>query len=333
MPAGDLLVLSVEERLAKSQKPYLALKVRLPNGHPLRESSPDIGAKVWDNAIKKGEIPPHGRIISAGYKEDEWNGESQLIINHYTLRPADWPKDLFQLPPAVDQDVIYKKLFHRKWVTPEMNAFFINLRAMLDADGGKLKKKLYEVPAGAKNHHNRRAGLLQHVEEIWDFAVTLLGIKDPTSHMASMPHFPGMFDWEIVLAGIVMHDLGKTHEYNPETGQFEEDRIGAYFGHTCWGAFTVMQCWPADGDRERGMKLTHVVLSHHGSMQTGAAIEAKIPEASLVHLLDATSARMDVHRTAINTSKEGKSPGFSKSFGSTPITPTWPPSTRDGSPG
>jgi 3'-5' exoribonuclease len=333
MPAGDLLVLSVEQKEAKNKKPYLSLKVRLPNDHPLREQGmEDLAAKIWSNAFDEKSIPPVDRIISADYAEQEWQGETQLTINRYTLRPANLSKECFLATSAVDQEIVYQKLFCHKWATNEMNLFFKNLRGMLEAHDNFLKKRLFEIPAGSKNHHARRAGLLQHMEEIWDFALKLLGSNyfdlplPITSYPdEGLPHFKDLnIDQEIVLAGIVMHDLGKVHDYSPTTLEYESSRQGAYLEHSNWSALIIASLWPKDGDRDRLLHLIHVVLSHHGSRQTGASVDVKTPEAVIVHLLDAFSARMDVFRTSYVKTKNGSPPPYNKMFSSQVITPSWP---------
>jgi len=329
MPSGDLFVISVEERVDRNKKTFLSLRVRVPSDNHLRKRSNSIPAKVWSNNVLAGCIPAPGRVIAADYTEDEYNGEDQLVINRYEIRPSDFSKEKFLDPPAVEQDRVYQKCFEHVWFSDDMNEFFMNLRGLLSAGQDNLKKKLYEIPAGSKNHHSCRAGLLQHIEEIWDFAVQLMQLPPvPTSLRASLLHFPDILDWEIVLAGVVMHDLGKVHDYSPETLDHDEDRFGALYGHTCWGAFVVQHCWPPQGDPDRRALLTHTVLSHHGSLHTGAAIETKIPEATLLHLLDSLSARMDVHRRSELQSLDGVKPAWTKMFGGSVVTSNWPPPLR-----
>lgn len=315
MPTGDLYVLSSEKRKAKNNQEYCTLSVR----RTKEDGGDTIAAKIWSNGLAASKAEPKaGMVIIAFFKETQWEGQSQLEIEKFSIR-ANPNLELFKTPPAVDQEATYKKLFFHSWKHTALNVFFQHLRDSLELlQGGRLKKILFEIPAGAKNHHSRRAGLLQHMEEMWDLAVLICGEKGP-------PHFEGgLVDLEVLLAGIVLHDLGKIHDYSPDTLAFESTRIGEYVGHTCWGALTLASLWPAGMEQEVMLKVTHCVLSHHGSHNAAAPVVPKIPEAQILHLIDAMSARLDVARTAEEASSQGKQVDFNRGLGMTPITNDYP---------
>lgn len=317
MPATDLYVVTAEKREAKNNKPYYDLRVRKSND---TEGQKEFGAKVWSEAITKSknvEIEA-GRVIVAYYEQKDFNGQPQLIIEKYDVRPAETNTERFRPPPAVDQEKTYNKFFDYPWKDSEIAGFMANLKALLEKDK-TLKHKLFEIPAGAKNHHNRRAGLLQHIEEMWDIAVTLVGSGE------GIPHFPGLVNLDLLLASVFLHDLGKTQEYNPDSFTFEATRVGAFLGHTVWGAVVARSAWPQGASTDKMLRLMHCVLSHHGALDCGAPVVPLIPEAHLLHLIDAMSARLDVQRTADQVSKQGGTPEFSKTVRGTPITETFPP--------
>lgn len=319
MSTSDFLILQSEARTTKIGKPYYALVLRTSQNSPLREQGiTDVPAKVWSTAINNKAPLERGRVIAADFKEDDFGGDFQLVVNKYVLRDSSYPKELFLPKPAVDQQKVYEKLFKVKWLTKDMQFFFDTLDKYISVLDPVVKQKLFDIPAGARNHHSRRAGLLQHIEEMWDFAIKLLA-------NGGLPHFEGVLDEEVLLASILLHDLGKVQEYNSDTYQFEETRVGAYLGHTCWSAFLVQELWPEKGDRERMWRLIHAILAHHGSQATGAAVNARTPEAVVIHLLDSLSARLDVYRTAVAESAQGKIPSFSKMLASVPVTKEWPP--------
>lgn len=314
MPAIDLLVLASELRSTSGNKPYYNLKVRKPTGSP---DPQEMDAKVWSDAIEKKHPPVEGKIISAYVEESEYQGLKQLVIKKYMYRSEDYDKTKFQVAPAVKAEDVYDYLIKSDWKDGNIKRFMANLDNMLVQTG--LKAKLLDVSAATKNHHARRAGLLQHTQEMWMIAKKLLSGD-------GIPKFEGMVNLEILLAAIVMHDMGKVHEYNTENNTWDPTRIGALYGHTCWGAFCVMSLWPQDASpegQETKAKLIHCILAHHGSMQTGAAIEPKIPEATLISLIDLMSAKLDCHRTAWEATARGEKPPFTKSLGEA-VTPHWP---------
>lgn len=319
MPTGDLYVLSAEKRKAKNSQDYFTLSVRKSQ----EEGGDTIVGKIWSSGLAASKAEPKaGDVIAAFYKESQWEGQNQLEIEKFTIR-VNPNLDLFKSPPAVDQEATYQKLFNHKWQHQALDLFFKHLRDSLEkVQGGRLKKILFEIPAGAKNHHPRRAGLLQHIEEMWDLAVRIYGENGP-------PHFEnGLIDLEVLLASIVMHDLGKIHDYSPDTLSYESTRIGEYLGHTSWGALSIATLWPAGMEQEVMLKVTHCVLAHHGSHMAAAPVVPKIPEAQLLHLIDAMSARLDVARTAEAASSQGKQVDYNRGLGITPITndyPKYPP--------
>jgi HD superfamily phosphodiesterase len=326
MKQSDLLVLTCEARTTKTNKPYLALRVRLPQDNTDTTDFRELDAKIWSNAL--GEPLEIGRIIAAAYEEEVYQDIQQLSIKKYTLRPLDFPQSRFLPATVVAQSVLYNKFFGYAWQNTDIRDFMKNVQALLEDDNGRLKRRFIEVPAGARNHHPRRAGLLQHINEIWDLTKCLFGgmavCYNDGEWTCGLPHFPNLVNEEIVLVGAVLHDMGKIHDYNPFTLQHDDNRTGAYFGHSVWGAMIVQELWPPRGDLELRDRLTHCILAHHGSTTTGSPINAKTPEATLLHLIDAMSARLDVHRTAEEKGLRGERPEYSKMFGDAPITPTYP---------
>ena len=317
MPIEDLYVLSSELRTAKTGKPYFTLKIRKSNS---QEGQKEFAAKIWSESFNKEKQDNDikvGSVISCYYEEQEHQGQVQLIIEKFNIR-SNPDTEKFKPPPAVDTQAVYNKLFLREWKDLDISQFMKNLHSQLFKSGDNSNfTKLMEIPAGGKNHHARRAGLLQHVEEMFDIANKLLD--------QDFPHYPSLINPEVLYVSIILHDLGKIHEYNPDTLSFEKDRIGAYLGHSCWSAMIVSSLWPKEGSRETMLKIMHCVLSHHGRLEHGAPVHPSIPEAILLHHIDAISAQLDVFRTAtylFNT--ESKTPEFSKSISETPIIEGYP---------
>jgi len=320
MPTGDLMVLTAEKKESRTGQPYYDLRVRKPND---AEGPKDFNAKLWSNAMRGDMIPEVGKVMACYYKEDEFNGVPQLIIEKYENR-ATFDPEQFKAKPVVNRQEVLDKIFRRKWVDPGINEFMGNLEDYLfrphSAFGtDRSLDRFFEVPGGAKNHHTGRGGLLQHINEMWDIAEILL---DDQRWMA---HFPGMVNREILLVSIVLHDLGKIHEYDPETRQFQETYVGAFMGHLSFGASLVHQLWPPTTSDEVGLRIIHSVLSHHGGPSTGSPISPRTPEAQVLHVIDLLSARMDVMRTAEIDSLEGRNPVYNRPIGAVPITKSFPP--------
>ena len=148
--------------------------------------------------------------------------------------------------------------------------------------------------AAVAMHHAYRHGLLEH-----------------TTHMARvakaiLPVYPEV-NADLVMAGILIHDTGKTIEYEG-TFATRRSRKGILQGHVVLGYQLA---------RKHGLKarlnpdllerLEHIILSHQGDPAWGAAVWAATPEAVLVSMVDNLDAKMGmVQRTLRQSTGEGE---------------------------
>ena len=142
------------------------------------------------------------------------------------------------------------------------------------------------APAAVAMHHAYRHGLLEH-----------------TTHMARacqalLPLYPEV-DPELAMAGVLLHDVGKAIEYEG-TLTTRRSRRGILQGHVVLGyQLTRKAGLKARLDAERLERLEHIVLSHQGEPQWGAAIYAATPEAVFVSMLDNLDAKMGMVQRAL----------------------------------
>ena len=134
-------------------------------------------------------------------------------------------------------------------------------------------------PAAISMHHAYRNGLLEHTVHMLQAARALL------------PVYPQV-DPDLALAGIVLHDIGKLEEYE---GDFavKTSRIGALQGHVVIG-FRVARkaALLSKLNPDLTERLEHIILSHQGEKEWGAAAMAATPEAVFVSMVDNLDAKM-----------------------------------------
>lgn len=140
-------------------------------------------------------------------------------------------------------------------------------------------------PAAVSMHHAYRHGLLEH-----------------TIHMARackalLPLYPEV-DADLAMAGILLHDTGKTIEYEG-TLATKRSRRGILQGHVVLGYQLARKAGiKARLDHDRLERLEHIILSHQGEPEWGAAVYAATPEAVFVSMIDNLDAKMGmVQRT------------------------------------
>lgn len=142
------------------------------------------------------------------------------------------------------------------------------------------------APAAVAMHHAYRHGLLEH-----------------TVHMARackalLPLYPEV-DGDLAMAGILLHDTGKTIEYEG-TLATKRSRRGILQGHVVLGYQIARKHGIKSRlDPDRLERLEHIILSHQGEPEWGAAVYAATPEAVFVSMIDNLDAKMGMVQRAL----------------------------------
>lgn len=144
--------------------------------------------------------------------------------------------------------------------------------------------------AAVKMHHAHMYGLLEH------------SLKMARAASALLPLYP-FVDADLALAGCMLHDIGKTVEYSQGLVA-DRTRIGILQGHVVLGYRIV---------RRAGLKnslapdilarLEHIILSHQGEPEWGAAVRAATPEAVFVSTIDNFDAKMGALEAALDSAE------------------------------
>ena len=114
---------------------------------------------------------------------------------------------------------------------------------------------------------------------------------------------------DLLFAGIILHDIGKLDEFIvSDIGLVNEYSIeGSLLGHLTMGAQEVYDVGrDLDIDREKVMLLQHLLLSHHGNPEWGAAIAPKCAEAYLLHYIDLVDSKMQTFAEKMSEMRRGE---------------------------
>ncbi|HMD61045.1 MAG TPA: HD domain-containing protein, partial [Opitutaceae bacterium] len=170
-------------------------------------------------------------------------------------------------------------------VRPELRAA---VRHVLD----ELGESFRTAPAATMMHHAYRHGLLEHTVHMARDAKALL------------PLYPEV-DADLAMAGILLHDAGKAIEYEGALAT-RRGRRGILQGHVVLGYQLVRRAAiKAKLDPDRTERLEHIVLSHQGKLEWGAAVLAATPEAVFVSKVDELDAKMGMVQRALRNAPEG----------------------------
>ena len=146
--------------------------------------------------------------------------------------------------------------------------------------------------AAISMHHAYRHGLLEH---------TVHMLRDCR---ALLPLYPQV-DAHLAIAGIILHDMGKLEEYEGDFSA-KTSRIGTLQGHVVLG-FRIARkaAIQAKLNADLTERLEHIILSHQGEKEWGAAAMAATPEAVFVSMIDNLDAKMGMVQRALRNASEG----------------------------
>jgi len=162
-----------------------------------------------------------------------------------------------------------------------------------------LKRKgemLCTIPAAKSVHHSFVGGLLMHT-------LNMLRLADFLSNL-----YAETVDRSLLLAGTLLHDFSKAEEYNLSALGLVTDYSlkGQLLGHLVMGAREVADVAGELGvSEEKSILLQHMLLSHHGQPEFGAAVLPQCAESELLYLIDSVDSRMEIYQEAMDETPVG----------------------------
>jgi putative nucleotidyltransferase with HDIG domain len=156
-------------------------------------------------------------------------------------------------------------------------------------------EKFYKWPAATKLHHNYEGGLAKHTLQVTKHAINF------------WQEYEGKgLDIEVIVASALLHDIGKTTEYNQDGSRTV---FGDLISHLVNGAEKVAEwCWKNNIDSNRDTKMImikHCILSHHEKQELGAAVLPSTLEAMIVARADAFDALFEGSQKEVNNVTTG----------------------------
>ncbi len=263
-----LLVYDVEQRTQTDGSPYAILTLGNSSGRV--KSAP-----FWSSDLHRVDGLQKGSVVSVIGDVGEYRGERQLKVA--SIRPV---------PPAM---VAWERLLPSVGEVAPWWKKVDEWRAELGEPWGRAVALFYgdpdfraryeRCPASLANHHAALGGLLKHTVEVGVIARQIAKTCGG--------------DWNVTLAGVLLHDIGKLEAYRWD-GPFEMTVAGSLLGHVVLGALMLDRRLdeeeePPLNDEQR-LSLQHLVLSHHGELEFGSPVRPMTLEAEVLHQADQASA-------------------------------------------
>ena len=264
------MVRSKERKTARNGSAYLDLE--------FQDSTGTIKAKLWDCDSFDQSFETDDVVRVTGGVEN-YQGNLQLSLRKVAkCREAD--VDLADYLPhsAQNSEKLLEALLQRVRQMSQGPLQTLLLNLLTDPD---VARKYKTAPAAMTYHHAFIGGLIEHVS-------SLVRLGDRVCD-----HYP-FLDRELILAGLLLHDIGKIEELNFTRG-FSYTTRGQLVGHISMGVEMVRDRVREipDFSPELWDRLQHIILAHHGRLEFGSPKEPMFMEALVVNYLDDIDSKLE----------------------------------------
>jgi 3'-5' exoribonuclease len=157
----------------------------------------------------------------------------------------------------------------------------------------KYEEKFFSAPAAMFHHQNYVGGLAEHSVQVAEKAL-------------SLAHACGDVNKDLIIAGALLHDIGKMYTYKNAGGAIDTTDEGKLLDHIVLGLLLVNATVTAYLPAKKLMLLQHIILSHHGKYEWGSPVLPMCREAIIVHEADMMDATMSKIHTLVDETPEEK---------------------------
>ena len=281
---GFYLLKSAFPKVTVSGKPFLTAV--------LADESGTIEAKVWDYSGPIGERDA-GKVIKVRGSVSDYRGALQVTVDKLRLATEDDHVDVSRLVRVapIDRAGAYADI--TRLVSTLEDADY---RAVCEEMLRRHEDAFRTIPAAKSVHHSFLSGLLMHTYNMLRLADFLAA------------QYADSVDRSLLLAGTLLHDFGKEREFTfSELGLVTDySTKGQLLGHLVMGAQETAEVAEMLGiPEEKSVLLQHLLLSHHGEPEFGAAVRPMCIEAELLSYLDLIDSRMEIYTENLENTPVG----------------------------
>ena len=279
---GQLLVTGALKGVTEKGMNYLNVT--------FQDKSGTIEAKKWDASDEDMQILVPGTVVMVDARVNLYKGANQLKINEVSKIENLSEVDLsnFQRVSPLPIEDMKKKL------DAYLNSFSDkDVETITRAVISRFYDKYITYPAAVKIHHEFGSGILHHS----------LAMADLADDVAK--RYPQV-DRDLLVAGALMHDIGKTIEYeNPlMPAQTVEGKLCGHIA-IMYAEFKKIVD-ELNIKSEVPVLLEHMILAHHGKLEWGSPVLPATREAWLLAQIDLIDSHMMVLDKALAPIKEGE---------------------------
>lgn len=262
-------------KTSNSGKPFLAATISDRTG--------TLDVKAWDYSGPVGMPEDAGKVVKVRGDITEYRGTTQLTVSNIRMAlPEDSydPALLVPVAPIDQEDTLHQ--VQQLVESLEDKDYRQVAQAMLTRHLDAFKR----IPAAKSVHHSFLSGLMMHTANMMHLADFVSGL------------YPQIIDRSLLLTGTLLHDFAKEREFTFSQLGIVTDysRKGQLLGHLVMGAQEIgTLCAELGTPEEKSLMLQHMILSHHGEPEFGAAVKPMFAEAELLSQIDMLDSRMEIY--------------------------------------
>jgi len=269
--------------LSRSGAPYLRVR--------LADRTGEIEGRVWDGVEEFADLFDRDDFIRIKAQATSYQDRVQLNIKSIKkVEDTEVSLDEFLPSSLRDPEEMLAELME---IGQGIENDYLKQLVMAFLENEEFTALFKRAPGAKRLHHSFLGGLLEHTLSVVNLIQKIKGYYEGINH-------------DLLLAGGVLHDIGKVYELSYERS-FDYTDAGRLVGHIVMGVEMVdkeiagIEGFPA----ELAMLMKHLLLSHHGQYEWGSPTRPMTLEAQILHHLDDLDAKVKGIQEFMQKAQEG----------------------------
>jgi 3'-5' exoribonuclease len=242
----------------------------------LVDRSGRMNGVIWDGTTEIMKGLRSGGVFRVRGSVATYKGENQITVQAAEKVAEYDPGDFVAQGPHAYEDLDSRLTEAIEKVEDR------HYRSLLDSvfSAGGQRRGFLQGVGGKLWHHSYTGGLAEHSLAIFDLCLDLsIRYKE--------------LDRDLLLAGALLHDIGKVESYSLEAS-IEYTDSGRLLGHIVIGDRMISGAIGGitDFPQEKALKIRHLILSHQGSPEQSSPVPPMTPEGMVLYIADLLDSRL-----------------------------------------